>query len=207
MTAARLSPAQRNALYAVCLGGLRNRQALPTKAVQTLDSLRAKGFLDADYQPTDTGRAVFAGTSHRGVTYNVWHLSGPQGCGKSMFAATAAEVINAHGGHARWFDADTLHSYFAGNPERVRDVYPDLTVLMIEDHAESSAPRYYMNGERIIDLSTYAESLQRRPAVGKLLTLALLKNPTWRGIDAMLHVKVHYDRLVAELQEQEASHA
>lgn len=60
MTAARLSPAQRNALYAVCLGGLRNRDALPTKAVQTLDSLRTKGLLDADYQPTDAGRAVFA---------------------------------------------------------------------------------------------------------------------------------------------------
>lgn len=60
MTAARLSPAQRNALFAVGLGGLRNRNALPTKAVQTLDSLRTKGLLDDDYRPTQAGRAVFA---------------------------------------------------------------------------------------------------------------------------------------------------
>lgn len=205
MTAARLSPAQRNALFAVCLGGLRNRDALPTKAVLTLDSLRTKGLLGADYQPTEAGRAVFADRGCRGVTYKVWHLAGPPGCGKSMFAATAAEVINAHGGHARWFDTGTLRSYFDGNPERVRDVYPDLTVLMIEDQAESSTPRYYMNGERIIDLSTYAESLQRRPALGTLLTLALLKNPSWRGIDATLHVKVHYEKLAAELQAREAT--
>jgi hypothetical protein len=59
MSTSRLSHAQRNALYAVCLGGLRNRDALPTKAVQTLDSLRTKGFLDANDQPTAEGRAVF----------------------------------------------------------------------------------------------------------------------------------------------------
>ncbi len=59
MTASRLSPAQRNALYAVCLGGLRNRKALPNKAVQTLDSLRTKGLLDADYEPTEAGRRFF----------------------------------------------------------------------------------------------------------------------------------------------------
>lgn len=59
MTTRSLSPAQRNALYAITLGGLRNRAALPPKAIQTLDSLRARGMLDADYQPTEAGRAVF----------------------------------------------------------------------------------------------------------------------------------------------------
>ena len=59
MSAHRLSPAQRNALYAITMGGLRNRQGLPFKTVQTLDSLRQRGYLDADYQPTDMGRAVF----------------------------------------------------------------------------------------------------------------------------------------------------
>lgn len=207
MTAARLSPAQRNALFAVCLGGLRNRDALPTKAVQTLDSLRTKGLLGADYQPTEAGRAVFADRGRRGVTYKVWHLAGPPGCGKSLFAETAMQVIAEHGGHAVHICAEDLAALHGGNPERLIDQHPGTTVLIIEDNTESSAPRHYMNGERIIDLSTYAVSIQRRPAVGKLLTLTLLKQPTWRDIDAMVHVKAHYDRLAAGLQAREASHA
>lgn len=59
MTAHHLSPAQRNALYAITMGGLRKREGLPFKTIQTLDSLRRRGYLDADFQPTAAGRAVF----------------------------------------------------------------------------------------------------------------------------------------------------
>lgn len=207
MTAARLSPAQRNALYAVCLGGLRNREALPTKAVQTLDSLRAKGFLDADYQPTDTGRAVFDPLLRRNVQYAVWHLIGPQACGKSLFAAVAEQAVADQCGQALWLDVHTLERTYEGNPERVLDEYPGLTVLMVEDNAERTAPRHYMQGDTVINLDGYTTAVQRRPQVGRLIASALLQNPTWSGQQAMLHVKVHYARLVAELQEREASHA
>lgn len=207
MTAARLSPAQRNALFAVCLGGLRNRDALPTKAVQTLDSLRTKGLLDADYQPTEAGRAVFDPLLRRNVQYAVWHLIGPQGCGKSTFATAAEQAIADRCGQALWLDAHTLDRAYDGNPERVLDEYPGLTVLMVEDNAERKVPRNYMQGDKVIDLDNYLPSASRRPLVGKLLTLSLLQNPTWSAQQATLHVKMHYDRLVAELQEREASHA
>lgn len=212
MTAARLSPAQRNALYAVCLGGLRNRQALPTKAVQTLDVLRAKGMLDADYQPTDAGRAVFEPLLRRNVQYAVWHLIGPQACGKSTFAAAAERAVADHGGQALWLDVHTLDRVYGGNPERVLDEYPGLTVLMVEDNAERPAPRHYMQGDTVIDLGGYTTSVQRRPQIGLLVARALLQNPTWSGQQAMLHVKLHYDQLAAVLKaaeptQREASHA
>lgn len=55
----RLSPAQRNVLFAVCHGGLSSRGALPHNTRQSLDALRERGLLDDSYQPTAAGRAVF----------------------------------------------------------------------------------------------------------------------------------------------------
>lgn len=60
MTTPRLSPAMRNALFAICHGGLRNHSVLPTAALQTLAALQQRGLIDQQGNPTEAGRAVFA---------------------------------------------------------------------------------------------------------------------------------------------------
>ena len=60
MTTQRLSPAMRNALFAICHGGLRNHSVLPTATQQTLTALQQRGLIDLQGNPTEAGRAVFA---------------------------------------------------------------------------------------------------------------------------------------------------
>ena len=60
MSTPRLSPAMRNALFAICHGGLRNHSVLPAATQQTLAALQQRGLIDQQGNPTEAGRAVFA---------------------------------------------------------------------------------------------------------------------------------------------------
>ncbi len=137
---------------------------------------------------------------NRNDKYVVWHLCGPQGCGKTTFAATARQVVQAHGGYAMDLDSHTFSCYFDGNPERVFDEVPQLTVLMLEDNTDRTGsgryrPSHYMRGDKVIDLSTYLTSIERRPEIGRVLVGTLLANPKWSGESAKWFAKQNYERL------------
>ena len=103
MTTQRLSPAMRNALFAICHGGLRNHSVLPAATQQTLAALQQRGLIDQQGNPTEAGRAVFG--VRNSTAYVVWHLVGPQGCGKTQYATRSIAAISKMGGVGVLIDA------------------------------------------------------------------------------------------------------
>ena len=220
MNAPRLSPAMRNMLRSIVDGkgpyedlvdGIKRGGHLKTR-----NALCQRGLIDAADRATLAGRAVFApnfGAPNR--SYEVWHLVGPQACGKTRWAREAEQVIADHGGCAYLMDVHSFGLEFTGNPERVADAVPGITVLLLEhnDTPTAALPPHYMRGERVIDLTDYLTA--RRPGVYALQTRLRLENPTWpeakvitaaKALVTSTHTRKVQDGVVSTMQ-TEAHHA
>lgn len=117
---------------------------------------------------------------HQRLGFEIWHLVGPHACGKSLFARQAVEVITSRGQTAVWLESGEMTEAFEGNPARVAEglTVPLVILLEANDWELGEHPRYWMQGDRVIDLTHYATSIQRRPGLDRLLVLAMLKQPT-----------------------------
>ena len=183
MNAPRLSPAMRNMLHGIVDGKgpwAHFNGAINGGHMRSLEALRQRGLIDAVDRPTLAGRAVFAPNfSAPNRSYEVWHLVGPQVCGKTRWAREAEQVIADHGGCAYLMDVHSFGVEFDGNPERVADAVPGITVLLLEhnDTPVGALPQHYMRGERVLDLTDYLTA--RRPGVYALQTRLRLENPSW----------------------------
>lgn len=189
MSARRLSPAMRTMLRNAIDGAPLDRgmHCGPAQQLQTQQALQARGMLDADQQPTEAGRAIFTAIPVP-RSYMVWHLIGPQGCGKTTFADVAAGVISAMGGVSYHTEATEFAGH-GGNPERIADICPGLTVLLIEGNVPRSdgMPMHHMWGDRVIDLTYYLYT--RHPAAVTLALKLRLEHPQWSEARVLTQAK------------------
>lgn len=144
------------------------------------------------------------GKSHRNTTaaiprqgYQVWHLVGTQGCGKGAFAQAAIDVIKSQGQSAVWLESGEINAQFDGNLDQVaQSVTVPLVVLLETNEWEiGEHPRYWVRGDRIIDLTHYSTSIQRRPGIDRMLVLAMLKQPTLSMDYLISQAKIQYSDL------------
>lgn len=195
MTAPRLSPAMRNMLRNVISGqpSTRGLAGGPLKHAATRRALEVRGLLDQDLKATAAGLAVFS--LRKPANYVVWHLIGPQGCGKTLYANSCIEAIKKLGGVGARVESDEFQLYFGGNPERLaEDYFQGMTVLMIEDYmtAPGGTPPHYMRGDRIIDLTDYLPI--RRPGIEGIQTKIRLNQPDWPEDMVQAQAKHQYER-------------
>ncbi|MGV3679693.1 MAG: hypothetical protein ACO1PM_08205 [Acidovorax sp.] len=127
----------------------------------------------------------------------VWHLVGPQGCGKGLFAAAAAQVITARRVSAVHLTADELVQEFSGNPERIAQYLNQPLVVLLETNLwePGEHPRHWMRGDRLIDLTDYSATRDRRPGLDRLLVKAMLDHPCSSVNRLREEVKNQYSRL------------
>lgn len=140
-------------------------------------------------------------TPARRPGFHVWHLVGPQGCGKGLFAQAATEVIMARKAAAVTLSAWELEQEFAGNPARIAQYMRSPLVLLLETHMweVGEHPRHWMRGDRLIDCTDYLTSRARRPGLDRLLVMAMLDKPT-RGVDQLRsEVKEQYAGLARSM--------
>ena len=195
MTAPRLSPAMRNMLRNVISGqpSTRGLAGGALKHAATRRALEARGLLDQDLKVTAAGLAVFG--LRKPAPYVVWHLVGPQGCGKTLYANSCIEAIKKLGGVGARVESHDFQLYFGGNPERLaEDYFQGLTVLMIEDNMTrpGGTPPHYMQGDRIIDLTDYLPI--RRPGIEGIQAKIRLNEPTWPEDMVQAQAKHQYER-------------
>jgi hypothetical protein len=133
----------------------------------------------------------------------VWHLIGPQACGKTRYAQACIEAIQKLGGVGTRMETYEFEGYFESNPERVVEAWPGLTVLMIENNRTQSGctPPHYMLGDRIIDLTHYLPN--RRPGIEGIQVKLRLHQPGWD--EQMVQAQAKHQYLPA--QYGEAAHA
>ncbi|MES2925707.1 MAG: hypothetical protein V4843_02765 [Pseudomonadota bacterium] len=194
MTAPRLSPAMRNMLRNVISGqpSTRGLAGGALKHAATRRALEARGLLHQDLKVTAAGLAVFG--LRKPATYVVWHLIGPQACGKTRYAETTIAAIRKLGGAGARMESHEFQTLYGSNPERVADEYPGLTVLMIEDNMTrpGGTPPHYMQGDRIIDLTDYLPI--RRPGIEGIQAKIRLNEPTWPEDMVQAQAKHQYER-------------
>lgn len=194
MSTPRLSPAMRNMLRNA-IDGKRIGQGLaggPHKHAATQSALQTRGLLDQALKPTAAGLAVFG--LRKPATHMVWHLIGPQGCGKTRYAEACIAAIHKLGGLGVWMDSYAFQHGYSSNPERIADHYPGLTVLMIEDNTTPAGgtPPHFMQGDRVIDLTDYA--LNRRPGIEGIQAKIRLHQPNWPEDMVQVQAKHQYER-------------
>ncbi|MCE1194092.1 MAG: hypothetical protein LWW96_18245 [Acidovorax sp.] len=162
------------------------------KHAATRRALESRGLLDPDLKPTEAGLAVFG--LRKPATYVVWHLIGPQGCGKTRYAEACIAAIHKLGGLGVWMDSYAFQRGYSANSERIADHYPGLTVLMIEDNKTlpGGTPPHYMQGDRVIDLTDYLPV--RRPGIEGLQTKIRLNQPNWPEDMVQVQAKHQYER-------------
>lgn len=179
MSTSRLSPAMRTMLRNMITGqpSIQGLAGGPLKHAATRRALQTRGLLDQDLKATDAGLAVFG--ARKPAPYVVWHLIGPAACGKTRYAQTCIAAIHKLGGVGVRMETYEFAGYFEGNPERVADAWPGLTVLMIENNMTQAGhtPPHYMLGDRIIDLTHYLSN--RRPGIEGLQVKLRLNQPDW----------------------------
>lgn len=139
----KLSPAMRTVLHAAIHGGLSTAQLGSHATRQSVDALQARGLLDAQCKATPAGRAVYYPNPARPC--QVWHLAGPQGSGKGLWARAEVRTLAAKGLTACHMDVHTFETVYAANPARIVDELGHIDVLMLESNW------------------TGATSMQRRP--------------------------------------------
>lgn len=197
MSTPRLSPAMRNLLRNLISGQPSNRGLAggEFKHAATRRALEARGLLDPDLKPTAAGLAVFS--LRKPATYVVWHLIGPPACGKTRYAESTVAAIHKLGGMAARMETYEFQGYFEGNPERVAEEYPGLTVLMIEDNMTrpGGTPPHYMKGDRIIDLTGYLPI--RRPGIEGIHAKIRLNQPKWKEDMVQAQAKHQYEAHIA----------
>lgn len=194
MSTPRLSPAMRNMLRNIIAvqPSARGLAGGPHKHAATRRALETRGLLDQDHQPTKTGLAVFG--LRKPATYVVWHLIGPQGCGKTRYAEACIAAIHKLGGLGVWIDSYAFQRGYSSNPERIADHYPGLMVLMIEDNTTPAGgtPPHFMQGDRIIDLTGYLPI--RRPGIEGIQAKIRLNQPNWPEDMVQVQAKHQYER-------------
>ena len=195
MTAPRLSPAMRNMLRNIINGqpSTRGLPGGPLKHAATRRALEVRGLVDQDLNATAAGLAVFG--LRKPASYVVWHLFGPQGCGKTIYANSCIEAIKKLGGIGARVESHEFQLYFGGNPERLaEDYFQGMTVLLIEDYMTrpGGTPPHYMRGDRIIDLTDYLPN--RRPGIEGIQTKIRLNQPDWPEDMVQAQAKHQYER-------------
>lgn len=198
MSTPRLSPSMRNMLRNV-ISGQPSTKGLPGGAFKhaaTRRALETRGLLDQDLKPTAAGLAVFG--QRKPASYVVWHLIGPMGCGKTIYANHCIEAIKKLGGVGARVESHEFQTYFGGNPERLaEDYFRQMTVLMIEDNMTRAGdtPPHYMRGDRIIDLTDYLPN--RRPGIEGIQTKIRLNQPEWPEAKVQVQAKHQYEAHIA----------
>lgn len=197
MSAARLSPAMRNMLRNL-INGQPSTKGLAGGALKhaaTRRALETRGLLDQDQKPTAAGLAVFG--QRQPANYVVWHLIGPQACGKTRYAETCIAAVRKLGGVGARMESHEFQTLYGGNPERVAEDYPGLSVLMIEDNMTRAGdtPPHYMRGDRVIDLTNYLPI--RRAGIEGIQTKIRLNQPEWPEDKVQAQAKHQYEAHIA----------
>ncbi|PIF29397.1 hypothetical protein CLU88_4326 [Acidovorax sp. 56] len=203
MTAQRLSPAMRAMLRNIITRqpSIQGLTGGPLKHAATRRALQTRGLLDQELKATASGLAVFG--ARNPAPYVVWHLIGPQACGKTRYAQACIAAIQKLGGVGTRMETYEFEGIFGGNPERVAEEWPGLTVLMIENNMTQAGrtPPHYMLGDRIIDLTHYLHN--RRPGIEGIQVKLRLNQPGWDEQMVQVQAKHQY----SPAQYGEAAHA
>ena len=127
----------------------------------------------------------------------VWHLIGPQACGKTRYAETCIAAVRKLGGVGARMESHEFQTLYGGNPERVAEDYPGLSVLMIEDNMTRAGdtPPHYMRGDRVIDLTNYLPI--RRAGIEGIQTKIRLNQPEWPEDKVQAQAKHQYEAHIA----------
>lgn len=137
----------------------------------------------------------------RRAGFQVWHLVGPQGCGKTLFAQAAIDVIMARNTAAVSLSAFDLQGEFSGNPARIAQYMSGPLVLLLDTHLwePGEHPRHWVKGDRLIDLTDYASTRHRRPGLERMLVKAMLDQPTRSVEHLRTEVKAQYGSLARSM--------
>lgn len=132
--------------------------------------------------------------AQRNALYAVWHLIGPQACGKTRYAEATIAALRKLGCVGARMESHEFQRLYSSNPERVADDNPGLKVLMIEDNTTrpGDTPPHFMQGDRIIDLTDYLPI--RRPGIEGIQAKIRLNQPNWPEDTVQAQAKHQYER-------------